>query len=59
MAVGTDIQVFISASRALLQSVTERALTEEERRQLRCCLEEVAAILSTHLEDDEPGRHAA
>jgi hypothetical protein len=60
MAVGRDIQVFISASRALLQSVKQRALTEEEQRQLQCCLEELVKMLPPHSENaDAQGRHAA
>lgn len=60
MAVGRDIQVFISASRALLQSVQQRALTEEEERELQCCLEELAKLLPSQSGNaDLHGRHAA
>lgn len=60
MAVGRDIQVFISASRALLQSVKQRALTEEEERELQCCLEELAKLLPPQSGNANlQGRHAA
>lgn len=60
MAVGSDIQVFISASRALLQSVNQRSLTEEEQEELRSCLDELAKILPRHRETGtDRGRNAA
>ena len=41
MGIGSDILVFISATRALLQSVTLRTLTDEEHDELQCCLQEL------------------
>ena len=47
MPIGPDVLVFISATRALLQSLGQQPLTEEERAELECCLRDVAALLES------------
>ncbi len=43
MAIGPDVQVFISAARALLQYKSGQALNEEEQEKLNCCVDELVA----------------
>jgi hypothetical protein len=45
MPVGPDVLVFISATRALLQSLRLQPLNEEERAEIECCLRELKALL--------------
>jgi hypothetical protein len=45
MAIGPDVLVFISASRALLQSIRRQPLTEEEQAELASCLQELLTLL--------------
>jgi hypothetical protein len=47
MPIGPDVLVFISATRALLQSLGQQPLTEEERAELECCLRDLAALLES------------
>ena len=54
MSIGPDVQVFISAARALLQSLNRRTLTEEERGELKTCLKDLDDVIPR-----EPGRQAA
>jgi hypothetical protein len=54
MPIGPDVLVFISAARALIQSLSHHPLTDEERAELESCLRELTALLS----QDEK-RHAA
>ena len=54
MAIGPDVLVFISATKALLQSLRHQPLNEEERAELESCLRELHAWLPA---DDK--RHAA
>lgn len=54
MSIGPDVQVFISATRALLQSLRHQPLTEEEREELESCLRELTLLL---VKDHQ--RHAA
>jgi hypothetical protein len=44
MAIGSDVLVFISATKALLQSLQERPLNEEERQEIACCLQELGEL---------------
>ena len=53
MAIGPDVQVFISSARALLQYKNGQALSEEEQEELKCCMDELVKILSR-----DWGRHA-
>lgn len=46
MPIGPDVLVFISATKALLQSLSDHPLNEEERTELECCLRELTALLS-------------
>ncbi len=60
MGIGPDVQVFISAARALLHSLDQRVLTEEEEHELQCCIEDLANIIVHHKKPgEESGRHAA
>jgi hypothetical protein len=52
MAIGSDVLVFISATKALLQSLRERPLNEEEREEIACCLEELAALFPSDQKRD-------
>ncbi len=45
MAIGPDVLVFISASRALLQSIRRQPLNEEEQAELASYLQELLALL--------------
>jgi hypothetical protein len=45
MAVGPDVLVFISATRALLQSLRHQPLNEDERAELECCLRDLQALI--------------
>jgi hypothetical protein len=54
MAIGSDVLVFVSATRALLQSLRHRPLNEEELAELECCLRELNALLAL-----DQKRHAA
>ena len=54
MAIGPDVLVFISASRALLQSIRRQPLNEEEQAELASCLQQLLALLPR-----DYGRHAA
>jgi hypothetical protein len=45
MSIGLDVLVFISATKALLQSLHQQPLNEEERAELECCLRELSAEL--------------
>jgi hypothetical protein len=51
MAIGPDVQVFISAARALLQSKSRQALNEEEQEELKCCVDEI--VTATNYEGRE------
>jgi hypothetical protein len=46
MPIGPDVLVFVSATKALLQSLPDHPLNEEERAELECCLRELTALLS-------------
>jgi hypothetical protein len=46
MPIGSDVLVFISATKALLQSLEQHPLNEEERAELECCLQELRVRLS-------------
>jgi hypothetical protein len=60
MPIGSDVQVFISAARALLHSLDQRVLNEEEEEELRCCIEDLARIfLHRGHNTEDSGRHAA
>lgn len=52
MPIGSDVLVFVSATRALLQSLQHQPLNEEERAELERCLRELNALLSTDRERD-------
>jgi hypothetical protein len=54
MPIGSDVLVFISATKALLQSLQQHPLNEEERAELESCLRELTAQLFPDRE-----RHAA
>ena len=54
MSIGPDVLVFISATKALLQSLRHQPLNEEERAELERCLRELTAQLS-----EDQTRHAA
>lgn len=54
MPLGPDVLVFISATRALQQSLRHQPLSEEERKELECCLQELTALVRA-----DPERHAA
>ena len=54
MPIGSDVLVFISATRALLQALKHQPLNEEERVELECCLQDLNALLSP-----DRKRHAA
>ncbi|HTL60301.1 MAG TPA: hypothetical protein VL261_01530 [Nitrospira sp.] len=54
MPIGSDVLVFISATRALIQSLRHHPLSDEERAEIESCLRE----LTTLLPQDEK-RHAA
>jgi hypothetical protein len=45
MSIGPDVLVFISATRALIQSLRQHPLTDEELAELECCLRELAALI--------------
>jgi hypothetical protein len=47
MPIGPDVLVFISATRALLQSLQHQPLNDEERAELECCVRELTALLPT------------
>ena len=53
MSIGPDVLVFISATRALLQSLRTHPLNKEELAELESCLRELAATLP------DRKRHAA
>jgi hypothetical protein len=53
MAIGPDVQVFISSARALLHYKSRQALSEEEQEELKSCVDELVKILSR-----DWGRHA-
>jgi hypothetical protein len=59
MGIGSDVQVFISATRALLQSMTVRALAVEEQEEVQCCLEELIKAFPPNKKDESSGRRAA
>jgi hypothetical protein len=46
MPIGPDVLVFVSATKALLQSLPDHPLNDEERAELECCLRELTALLS-------------
>lgn len=46
MPIGSDVLVFISATKALLQSLRHHPLNDEERVELECCLRELTALLA-------------
>lgn len=46
MPIGPDVLVFISATKALLQSLRQQPLNEEERAELECCVRELTDLLS-------------
>lgn len=46
MPIGPDVLVFISATRALLQSLRQQPLNDEERTELECCLRDLHTLLS-------------
>jgi hypothetical protein len=52
MSIGPDVLVFISATRALLQSLRHQPLNEDEQAELKCCLRDLNALLSTDRERD-------
>jgi hypothetical protein len=54
MPIGSDVLVFISATRALLQALKHQPLNEEERVELECCLQDLNALLPP-----DRKRHAA
>ena len=54
MSIGPDVLVFISATKALLQSLRHQPLNEEERAELERCLRELTAQLPK-----DQTRHAA
>ena len=54
MPLGPDVLVFISATRALQQSLLHQSLNEEERKEIECCLRELTALLHA-----DSKRHAA
>ncbi|HEU4505405.1 MAG TPA: hypothetical protein VFR79_11265 [Nitrospira sp.] len=54
MPIGPDVLVFISATKALLQSLRQQPLNEEERTELERCLRELTSLLPTDRQ-----RHAA
>lgn len=54
MSIGPDVLVFISATKALLQSLRHQPLNEEERAEVECCLLELTAQLPK-----DQTRHAA
>jgi hypothetical protein len=54
MAIGPDVLVFVSATRALLQSLRHHPLNEEERAELEGCLRELIALFPP-----DKKRHAA
>jgi hypothetical protein len=54
MPVGPDALVFISATRALLQSLRHQPLNEEEQAEIECCLRELIALFPL-----DQKRHAA
>jgi len=58
MGIGSDVQVFISATRALLQSMTVRALAVEQEG-VQCCLEELIKAFPPNKKDESSGRRAA
>jgi hypothetical protein len=45
MPIGPDVLVFISATRALLQSLRQHPLNDEERAELECCLKDLNSLL--------------
>lgn len=47
MPIGPDVLIFISATRALVQSLSHQPLNQEERAELECCLRELAALLES------------
>ena len=54
MPIGPDVLVFISATRALVQSLRNQPLNDEERAELESCLRELTALLPS-----DRKRHAA
>jgi hypothetical protein len=54
MPIGPDVLVFISATRALIQSLRHQPLNDDERAELECCLRELTALLT-----QDSKRHAA
>jgi hypothetical protein len=54
MPIGPDVLVFISATKALLQSLRQQPLNEEERAELESCVRELTGLLS-----QDQKRHAA
>jgi hypothetical protein len=54
MPIGPDVLVFISATRALIQSLRHHPLTDEERAELESCLQELTALFP-----QDRKRHAA
>jgi hypothetical protein len=54
MSIGPDVLVFISATKALLQSLRHQPLNEQERAEVECCLRELTAQIS-----NDQTRHAA
>jgi hypothetical protein len=52
MPIGPDVLVFISATKALLQSLRDHPLNEEEGAELECCLRELTALLSSDHQRD-------
>ena len=53
MAIGPDVQVFISAARALLQYKSGQALNEEEQEKLKCCVDELVAATNCKKQGDK------
>jgi hypothetical protein len=45
MPIGPDVLVFISATRALIQSLRHHPLTEEEGAELESCLRQLTLLL--------------
>ena len=52
MPIGSDVLVFTSATRALLQSIRQQPLNEEERAELECCLRDLTALLQSEQRRD-------
>jgi hypothetical protein len=45
MPIGPDVLVFISATRALIQSLRHHPLSEEEQAELESCLRQLTLLL--------------